>query len=158
MINIETAIRLGREHKLSKWDNWTGWSLVMLFRQLYSKLTVVDSSWGNWKDTSNDYWGKPNFLKESTYDRCIYWSFDFEHLQFKITFLDGNLYDGFPARNSTERTWTFQITQHDEEIWNKYLIPFVENRIQLKAESMYASQLEEARERAINLIYQNLVE
>lgn len=154
MIPIEKAIELGREHKLVFNNRSGNWDMVMLFRQL-SKNLIIESSWGDYRDGWEDF-RKPDFWQESTFNNCIEYGFDFQTLQFTILFWQGNSFDGLPEIGP-KRKWIFQLTQYEKEIWNRILIPDVENYLIYLAGSIHEKRMRELEEIQINAIYQNLI-
>lgn len=153
-LGTERTIALARAHELDNIDGGR-WSSVMLFRKLLKRDMLIKAAWNDYQDTWRDH-PKPDFWKESTYDDCVRWEFDFNTLQLKIEFMQGHFSDGTP-KYGPKREWIFQLTQHDDALFSELFTPRIVNEIKNKAHYEWKRREEEKAARAIAKIFDGMM-
>lgn len=131
--------------QVSDWPlRGTGWSAFMCIRQAFKPGDVVSAEWLDYRRGNQKLWPAPNMWKESTYDRCVLWSYDVNTRILTVQMSDGD-FDGYPT--DTRCKWTFLVDEYAVGLIDTLLRPAAMSALGSAAWRAYEAK-EEARVQA----------
>lgn len=123
---------------------------------IFDNAELVDSEWvDSWK---NEYWQKPTQINSVTFQRCTATEFEARGNSIIIYHIiwDGDSFNGSRTKKRCVFTLKLEYAKNKCPLY-KYISDLVEGELAMKAIALYDKELQDAKNKRVNEILQNII-